>query len=199
MLVTWIDPNGPARKAGLDKWDVIREVDDEPVRDNLDMIAKISSRQPGEKVRINVLRQGKPLNMRITLGDREEALVAEAGGEIVAYARTVKIGLECAMEYGRLPTAAEALAQLIVSLAPKPGALVLRTTPDPGFRDALKTRAARVDSLPDQTPMWRVLDRTLLGSLVGNGADGVDGMSDAGLVHALVEERAVHYWLSDRF
>ena len=133
-------------------------------------------------------------------GNPEERFhVAETGGEIVAYARTVKIGLECAMEYGRLPTAAEALAQLIVSLAPKPGALVLRTTPDPGFRDALKTRAARVDSLPDPTPMWRVLDRTLLGSLVGNGADGVDGMSDAGLVHALVEERAVHYWLSDRF
>ena len=81
VLVTWIDPDGPARKAGLNKWDVIREVDEEPVRDNLDMIAKISSRQPGEKVRLNVLRQGKPLNMRITLGDREEALLAEAGGE----------------------------------------------------------------------------------------------------------------------
>ncbi len=81
VLVTWIDPDGPARKAGLNEWDVIREVDEDPVRDNLDMIAKISSRQPGEKVRLNVLRQGKPLNMRITLGDREEALLAETGGE----------------------------------------------------------------------------------------------------------------------
>ncbi len=81
VLVTWIDPEGPARKAGLNKWDVIREVDEDPIRDNLDMIAKISSRQPGEKVRLNVLRQGKPLNMRITLGDREEALLAETGGE----------------------------------------------------------------------------------------------------------------------
>jgi serine protease Do len=81
VLVTWIDPDGPARKAGLNKWDVIREVDEDPIRDNLDMIAKISSRQPGEKVKLNVLRQGKPLNMRITLGDREQALLAEAGGE----------------------------------------------------------------------------------------------------------------------
>jgi serine protease Do len=80
VLVTWIDPEGPARKAGLNKWDVIREVDEEPVRDNLDMIAKISSRQPGEKVRLNVLRQGKPLDMRLTLGDREAALT-DAGGE----------------------------------------------------------------------------------------------------------------------
>jgi serine protease Do len=81
VLVTWIDPDGPAREAGLESWDVIREVDDEPVRDNLDMIAKISSRQPGEKVRLNVLRQGRALDMRITLGDREEALLAEAGAE----------------------------------------------------------------------------------------------------------------------
>lgn len=79
VLVTWIDPDGPAREAGLESWDVIREVDDEPVRDNSDMIAKISSRQPGERVRLNVLRQGRALDMRITLGDREEALLAEEG------------------------------------------------------------------------------------------------------------------------
>ncbi len=81
VLVTWVDPDGPARKAGLNKWDVIREVDEEPVRDNLDMIAKIASRRPGEKVRLHVLRQGKALNMRLTLGDREEALQAEGGRE----------------------------------------------------------------------------------------------------------------------
>ena len=121
--------------------------------------------------------------------------VAELDGEMVAYARTVEIGLECAMEFACKAGAAQALAQLILSLAPEQGALVLRTTPDPELRDALDARAARMDTLPDPTPMWRVLDRARLAHLVGGG----DGMPDTDLIHALVSGRSLHYWLSDRF
>ena len=121
--------------------------------------------------------------------------VAEVDGEIVAYARAAKIGLECAMEYGREATAAEALAQLMLSLAPESGALVLRTAPDPELSDALGIRAARVDPLPDPTPMWRVLDRARLARVF----DAEDGMSDEDFIHALVSEQSMHYWLSDRF
>ncbi len=74
-------PDGPAGKAGLRSGDVIREVDGEPIVDNLDMIAKISSRRPGDKVRLGVLRKGKPVTVRIELGDREDALVAESGSD----------------------------------------------------------------------------------------------------------------------
>jgi serine protease Do len=79
VLVTWVDPEGPASKAGLKPGDVIRSVDDEPVRDNLDMISKISSRQPGERVRLSVFREGQAMRLALTLGDREEGLVAERG------------------------------------------------------------------------------------------------------------------------
>ena len=71
--------DGPADKAGLRRWDVIREVDGEPVRDNGDMIAKISSRRPGEKVRLTVFRGGETLELKVTLGDREAGLDEQLG------------------------------------------------------------------------------------------------------------------------
>jgi hypothetical protein len=43
--------------------------------------------------------------------------------------------------------------------------------------------------------MWRILDCARLAPLVGAG----DGKPDADLIHALVSDRSMHYWLSDRF
>jgi serine protease Do len=59
--------------------DIIRTVDGDTVRDNLDMIAKISSHKPGDKVRLTVFRDGRKVDLVVTLGDRKEALEAEFG------------------------------------------------------------------------------------------------------------------------
>jgi serine protease Do len=74
VLINRVEERGPAEAAGLQRGDVIREVDGLPVRDNLDMISKISSRQPGEKVRLTIIRGGQELKKTVTLGDRQEGL-----------------------------------------------------------------------------------------------------------------------------
>jgi serine protease Do len=79
VLVNQVTGDGPAEKAGLQRWDVIRKVDGEPVRDNGDMIAKISSRRPGDKVGLTVFRGGKTLELKVTLGDRNEGLDVQLG------------------------------------------------------------------------------------------------------------------------
>ena len=79
VLVTWVGPGGPAAKGGMKRNDIIRTVDGDPVRDNLDMISKISSHKPGDKVRLTVFRDGRKVDLVVTLGDRKEALEAEFG------------------------------------------------------------------------------------------------------------------------
>jgi serine protease Do len=79
VLVTSVEGGGPAARAGLKAGDVIRQVDGSQVGDNLDMIGKISSHQPGDKVRLTVFRGGRSIEIVATLGDRESALEAGSG------------------------------------------------------------------------------------------------------------------------
>lgn len=72
-------PDGPAAQAGVKPGDVIRKVDDEAVADNLSLISKIASRKPGDRVRLEVFRQGKTLRLEATLADRNAELQADAG------------------------------------------------------------------------------------------------------------------------
>jgi serine protease Do len=81
VLVISVADEGPAAEAGLEPWDVIRKVDGDRVRDNLDMIAKISSHMPGDEVRLTLFREGRTLEVDVTLGDRRAGLEEELGGD----------------------------------------------------------------------------------------------------------------------
>jgi len=80
VLIDAVTADGPADKAGLEPGDVIRQVDGEVVKDNLDLIAKIASKQPGDQVTLEVYRKegdkGRTLTMKAELADREEGLRA---------------------------------------------------------------------------------------------------------------------------
>jgi serine protease Do len=74
VLVEAIAEGGPAADAGLRRFDVIRKVDDSVVRNNTDLIAKVASRQPGDTVKLEVLRGNRSRTFNVVLGDREELL-----------------------------------------------------------------------------------------------------------------------------
>lgn len=66
----------PARDAGLRAGDVIVRVDGRPVADTSELIQNISSRKPGDKVRLGIIRRGDAMDKTVTLGDRGEELGA---------------------------------------------------------------------------------------------------------------------------
>jgi len=76
VLIERVTEDGPADEAGLRRFDIVRSVDGTVVRDNLDLIAKIASRQPGDEVKLVVLRDGKTKTIKVVLGDRDEGLRA---------------------------------------------------------------------------------------------------------------------------
>jgi serine protease Do len=72
VIVQNVVSGGPADKAGLLKDDVIREVAGEVVKDAPDLLSKIASRRPGEKVKLGVYRNGKEIASTLTLAARPD-------------------------------------------------------------------------------------------------------------------------------
>ena len=70
VIVSKITPGGPAEDAGLQKNDIIRKIDGEPVKDNQDLLAKIAARKPGETVKLEVLRGGRTERVDVKLSTR---------------------------------------------------------------------------------------------------------------------------------
>jgi serine protease Do len=82
-VVSAVTVNGPAAKAGVRAGDVITRIDNQPIEGSHDVVAYVSSKQVGQKVTVNYIRDGKPSQMQVTLGEfpGEADLVAQGGGQ----------------------------------------------------------------------------------------------------------------------
>lgn len=59
---------GAAEKAGLKEGDVITKVDGEPITSSSDLVLAVRSHNPGDKVQVTYLRDGKEATAEVTLG-----------------------------------------------------------------------------------------------------------------------------------
>jgi serine protease Do len=78
VLVSRVEPNGPADKAGIKVRDIITAIDGRPIKDGDDLVNEIASRRPGSTIRLGYLREGKQGDTTVTIGDREK-VIAEPG------------------------------------------------------------------------------------------------------------------------
>jgi putative serine protease PepD len=65
-----VTPGGPADKAGLQHNDVIKGVDGAPVHDPTELSSIIDSKKPGDKIKIDIERNGLRQDIEATLGTR---------------------------------------------------------------------------------------------------------------------------------
>jgi serine protease Do len=80
VLVQQVTPNGPADKAGLKAGDIITTLDGRAIKDGDDLVNEIASRRPGSTIRLGFLRDGKPTNATVTIGDRDKVF-ADLGSQ----------------------------------------------------------------------------------------------------------------------
>ncbi|HEV7758029.1 MAG TPA: trypsin-like peptidase domain-containing protein [Acidimicrobiales bacterium] len=67
-VVAGVEAGSPAEDAGIEQGDVLRSIDDEPVRDAASVTAAIRSHDPGDKVALVVERDGDEKLLTATLG-----------------------------------------------------------------------------------------------------------------------------------
>lgn len=66
-VVTQVDPDSPGAKAGLEIGDVITEIDGQKVSDAGELQVLVGQKQPGTKIMLSVLRNGKDMSVPVTL------------------------------------------------------------------------------------------------------------------------------------
>jgi len=69
-LVSSVFPDTPAALAGLERGDVVVEVDGKGIGDQADLIAAIGNKRPGDEVRLRVIRAKGPKKLTVTLAER---------------------------------------------------------------------------------------------------------------------------------
>lgn len=74
VLVAEVSEDTPAEKYGLKSGDVIVRMDGTRVRSEANFRVMIASLLPGEKVRFDVIRDGKEREIEVTIGERENDL-----------------------------------------------------------------------------------------------------------------------------
>ena len=66
-VVTQVEPDSPAGKAGLKVGDVITELDGKKVSDAGELQVEVGQKRPGTTIKLEVMRDGKDVNLPVTL------------------------------------------------------------------------------------------------------------------------------------
>jgi Do/DeqQ family serine protease len=66
VLVSEVHPGTGAEKAGLVSGDIILSVDDKPIKNASELVKEIQKKKVGEKVKLSIIREGKPLVIEVT-------------------------------------------------------------------------------------------------------------------------------------
>ena len=125
VLIQDVGKDGPGQQAGLKPGDIITTLNDKPAGDASDFRNRIAQTAPGSKVKLGIFRDGKKVEVEVTLGT-----LPEKEGEVHAAqgAETPKIGVE-------LADITEAMRERF-ELGDARGALVTGVTPDSPADDA---------------------------------------------------------------
>ncbi len=80
-LVDGVEPDSPADKAGIERYDVIVEFNGDKV-ESMEELPKIVAATPvGTKAKVIILREGKKKTVNVTLAELDASEVAESGGD----------------------------------------------------------------------------------------------------------------------
>ena len=80
VAINEVMEGSPAEKAGLKRYDVIVEFEGHPVEKGTEFLNRVSKLEPGTKVQMVVLRDGKREKITVTLGTRPPKEELAAGG-----------------------------------------------------------------------------------------------------------------------
>ncbi|HEX4998314.1 MAG TPA: DegQ family serine endoprotease [Terriglobia bacterium] len=69
-LVNSVSPGSAAARAGIERGDVITGINGQPVADSNFLRNQVAQTQPGTEITLNLIREGKEIQKKVTLGER---------------------------------------------------------------------------------------------------------------------------------
>jgi len=79
VLITEVVPDSPADKAGIQRRDIIRKINDKTVEDWQSFRNEVAMLKPGTKINLTLLRDGKEKQVQVEIGSLDEGEIAMAG------------------------------------------------------------------------------------------------------------------------
>jgi S1-C subfamily serine protease len=73
-----VQRSSPAGKAGLEPGDVMLTINGQPVKNSRAMLNQISQLPPGAPARVRVAREGKEIEVQVTVGERPQPQLQRA-------------------------------------------------------------------------------------------------------------------------
>jgi serine protease Do len=92
-LVSSVEKGGPGDKAGLKSGDVVRRLNGQPIIASGDLPGSLASMRPGDKVTLDVWRDGKTIQLTAKLGEAGEKIAAAEADDPVRADASAKLGL----------------------------------------------------------------------------------------------------------
>jgi serine protease Do len=82
VLVSSVDDEGPAAKAGIKAGDVILKLGGETIKDGDDLRDALRDAEGGSEVTVTVQREGRSLDLKVTLAKPEERVKRRASRSV---------------------------------------------------------------------------------------------------------------------
>jgi serine protease Do len=90
VMISKIENDSPAEKSGLERYDLIVEVNGERVKTAVDLRTKIANSSPGDTIELTVYREDKKQKIEVTVGEAPDSERFVTGGE---NARALNLGM----------------------------------------------------------------------------------------------------------
>jgi len=145
VVVNNVEPGSPAQRAGLKMGDVILAINGQPIKSGNDLVQIVSGSKIGNRVKVELLREGKNLTTNVEVADRNKIVAQQQAGFAPDDNRSApeEAGGVLGINVGKL--SAVQAAQLVKSLhLPNPeGVLVTHVVPE-GFAAELSVRTGDI-------------------------------------------------------
>ncbi|MCK4766389.1 MAG: Do family serine endopeptidase [Candidatus Aminicenantes bacterium] len=82
ILVETVDPDSPAEKAGLKRYDIIVEIDDREMESTNKLKAMVANMSPGDKIELTVLRGAEKKKLTLVVGEAPDTVKVRGSGDL---------------------------------------------------------------------------------------------------------------------
>ena len=77
-LITVVTPNSPADQAGIKRGDIVLQVDDQRIKNSVELPFVIGRYRPGREVKMSIVRDGKHLTRNLEIGSRNPGIAQQS-------------------------------------------------------------------------------------------------------------------------